>query len=65
MKAVNYYPDQSRLDFIGEDNIPTGGVFGVDAHVKAINLATQGKTLIFMIIDSKANQTPNKSNKKA
>lgn len=58
MKTVNYYPQQSRLDFIGDDNLPIGGLIGVDAHVKAVNLATQGKTLIFMIVDSKANQKP-------
>lgn len=65
MTAANYYPQQNRIDFIGDDNLPAGGLLGVDAHIKAFNLAAQGKTLIFMIIDSKANQTPNKSNKKA
>lgn len=65
MKTVNYYPEQSRLDFIGEDNLPTHGILGVDAHVKAVNLAAQGKTIIFINIESKANQKPNKSNKNA
>lgn len=65
MKTANYYPQQSRLDIIGEDNIPTAGIFGVQAHVKAVNLAAQGKTVIFTIVDSKLNQNPNKSNKKA
>lgn len=65
MKTVNYYPEQSRLDFIGEDNLPISGIYGVDAHVKAVNLAAQGKTIIFINIESKANQKPNKSNKNA
>ena len=65
MTAVNYYPQQNRIDFIGDDNLPAGGLLGVDAHIKAFNLAAQGRTVIFMIIDSKLNQNPTKLNKKA
>lgn len=65
MKTVNYYPQQSRLDFIGDDNVPTHGIFGVDAHVKAVNLAAQGQTVIFINIESKANQKHNTINKNA
>lgn len=63
MKTVNYYPQQSRLDIIGQDNLPIGGFLGVDAHLKAINLASQGQTIIFAVVDSKLNQNPTKSNK--
>jgi hypothetical protein len=65
MKTVNYYPQQSRLDFIGDDDLPVNGIIGVDAHVKAVNLAAQGQTVIFINIESKANQKANKSNKNA
>lgn len=65
MKTVNYYPQQNRLDFIGDDNLPTHGILGVDAHVKAVNLAAQGQTVIFINIESKANQNNHKSNKNA
>jgi hypothetical protein len=65
MKVANYYPQQSRLDLIGQDNIPSAVFIGVDAHIKAVNLATQGTTVIFINIDSKANQKTNKSNKNA
>lgn len=65
MKTANYYPQQSRLDLVGEDNIPVVGFLGVQAHVKAVNLAAQGKTIIFTIVDSKMNQNPYKSIKRA
>lgn len=65
MKVANYYPQQSRLDLIGQDDLPIAGFFGIDAHVKAVNLAVQGNTVIFINIESKANQKPNKTNKNA
>jgi hypothetical protein len=65
MKTANYYPQESRIDFIGEDNIPICGIMGVDSHAKASNLITQGETLVFTIEDINVIQKPNKSNKNA
>lgn len=65
MNIANYYPQQNRLDLIGSDNMPVLGFIGPDAHLKAINLVAQGKTLVFTIIDSKLNKTATKSIKNA
>lgn len=62
MNAANYYPQKNRIDIIGQDNLPIGGFMGVQAHIKALKLVSQGKT-ITLIIDSKVNQKTTIANK--
>ena len=56
MTTVNYYPLQSRLDFIGSDGMPVGGIMGGKAHIKAIELAMENDTVIAVCLDCKMNQ---------
>jgi len=49
---INYYPNQSRMEYIGSDGMPSGGIIGNNAHLKTIEEAQAGK-VVCVNIDSK------------
>jgi hypothetical protein len=57
MTTVDYYPKKHRLDFIGDDGIPTNGIFGDYAHMKAAALIMNGTAIVRVCgIDSRMNK---------
>lgn len=56
MKVANYYPQQSRLDLYGDNDILIRNFTGVLAHLNAVKIASTKRILLFMIIDSKLNK---------
>ena len=52
---INYYPNQSRMEYIGSDGMPSGGIMGPHAHLKTIEEAHIGK-VICVNFDSKINK---------
>jgi hypothetical protein len=63
MITADYYPNKSRLDFLAPDGMPTGGIMGEHAHVKAAQLLQSNNALVRVCVDSKMNRRNYKKQK--
>lgn len=56
--VANYYPQEHRLDMIGDDNMPIAGWIGVNAHLKALSFVGSERVILFTIVPSRINGDP-------
>ncbi len=56
MTTADYYPNRSRLDFIAPDGMPSGGIMGDLAHLKAARLLQSDNAIVRICLDSAINK---------
>jgi len=57
MKLADYYPKEDRLVFMSStDGMPSGGIIGDIAHLKAARLMASGSAIVRICLDSRMNR---------